>query len=31
MGGDDGKSLNIVITEKADGESLVNTSYSEKK
>ena len=31
MGGDDGKSLNIVITDKADGESLVNTSYSEKK
>ncbi len=31
MGDDAVKSLNIVITEKAGGESLVNTNYSEKK
>lgn len=30
MGADTGKSLNIVITEKAGGDTLVSTNYSEK-
>ena len=31
MGADTGKSLNIVITEKAGGDTLVSTNYSEAK